>query len=70
MERFCENTNCKKKLREYRDQTIKLYNEVDSVENDLKERDEFLQLVIKERNNYKSEIKQLKKRKRRIRQRK
>ena len=47
MERLCENTNCKKKLREYRDQTIKLYNEVDSVENDLKEREEFLQLESK-----------------------
>ena len=55
MERFCESTNCKKKLREYRDLTVKLYGEVDSVENDSKERVEFLQQVIKERNNYKGE---------------
>ena len=62
MERFCENSNCKKKLREYRDLIGKLYDEIDSVENDLKERDEFLQQVIKARNNFKSEAKHLKKR--------
>ena len=42
MEGLCENSNCKKKLREYRELTGKLYDEVDKVEEDLKERDEFL----------------------------
>ena len=59
---LCENSNCKKKLREYRELTGKLYDEVDKVEKDLKERDEFLQQVIKARNNFKSEAKHLKKR--------
>ena len=62
MEGLCENSNCKKKLREYRELTGKLYDEVDKVEKDLKERDEFLQQVIKARNNFKSEAKHLKKR--------
>ena len=62
MGRFCENSNCKKKLREYRDPIGKLYDEIDSVEKDLKERDDFLQKVIKERNDYKRETKHLKKR--------
>ena len=61
MGRFCENSNCKKKLREHKYLIEKLYDEIDSVEKDLKERNDFLQKVIKERNDFKRETKHLKK---------
>ena len=61
MEQICKNNYCKKKLQEYRESTSKLYDNIDSLEDDLKERDQFVQKVVKQRNNYQEEISLLKK---------
>ena len=59
---FCKTGPCKKKLSEYRELTSKLYNEIDSLEDDLKDKDAFLQKVVKARNNLQEDNEKLKKR--------
>ena len=62
MEQSCSNSNCRKQLREYRESTSKLYGEIDSLEDDLKDRDDFSQKIIRQRNQLQEEVSFLKKR--------
>ena len=50
MENKCINSYCKKMLKEYRENNSKLYDEVYSLEDDLKEKDTFVQKVTRQRN--------------------
>ena len=50
MEELCKARNCKKKLSEYRELNSKLYDDIYSLESDIKDKDDFLQKVIKARN--------------------
>ena len=61
MEQICQNKNCKKKLTDYRELNRKLYDDIDSVESDLKERDDFVHKVVKARNDFQKEVEILKK---------
>ena len=61
MDQICHNSICKTKLKEYRELTSKLYDDIESCEDDLKDKDNFLQKVIKKRNEYESEMVNLKK---------
>lgn len=61
MEQSCSNSNCRKQLREYRESTSKLYGEIDSLEDDLKDRDDFSQKIIRQRNQLQEEVSFLKK---------
>ena len=58
---MCQNEYCKRKLKEYRESTTKMYDDIDSLESDIKEKDNFLQTVVKTRNACQSEIAILKK---------
>ena len=58
---MCKNEYCRKKLKEYRELTTKLYDDIDGLESDIKDKDDFLQTVIKARNACQSEIAVLKK---------
>ena len=57
----CKSENCKTKLSEYRDLTSKQYNDIDTLENDIRDKDAFAQSVVKARNDLKKEIDSLKK---------
>ena len=48
MERFCNFSNCQTKLKNYQNQVNKLNAEIAGLEDDFKERDDFLQIVLKE----------------------
>ena len=61
MDVICDAKKCRRKLNDYRDLTSKLYADNDSLEADMKERDKFLQKVVKARNDYQQEIAHLKK---------
>ena len=61
MEQLCKGGYCKPKLGEYRELTTKLYDDIYGLESDLKERDEFLQKVVKARNSLEMEVSDLKK---------
>ena len=61
MEQLCKNSCCKKKLQEYRDLTTKLYDDIYTLESDLKEKDGFVQHVVKGRNDFQKEVEVLKK---------
>jgi hypothetical protein len=61
MEQMCKNDYCRKNLKEYRELTSKLYDDIDGLESDLKDKDVFLQTVVKARNAYQNEVANLKK---------
>ena len=58
---LCKTGQCKKKLVEYRELTSKLYNDMDNLEDDIKDKDAFLQKVVKARNNLQEDNANLKK---------
>ena len=60
MEKNCGNSY--KMLKEYRENNIKLYEEIDSVENDLKDTDTFAQKVVRQGNQLQEEMSFLKRR--------
>ena len=62
MEELCKARNCKKKLSEYRELNSKLYDDIYSLESDIKDKDDFLQKVVKARNARPSEVSALKQR--------
>ena len=55
-------TSVKKKLREYRELTTKLYSDIEALEDDMKDKEDFLQKVVKARNNLQEDNSNLKKR--------
>ena len=54
MESKCDNSWCKKKERKYRD-------EIYALEDDIRDKDEFAQKVVRQKNSYHAEISVLKK---------
>ena len=56
MENLCKTGYCRKKLGEYRELTTKLYDDIDSLETDIKDKDTFLQTVVKARNALQNDI--------------
>ena len=61
MEKMCKTGYCRKKLSEYRELTTKQYDDIDSLETDIKDKDTFLQTVVKARNALQSDVSNLKK---------
>ena len=61
MEQSCKNESCKRKLKDYRELTSKQYDDIDALETDIKDKEAFVQTVVKARNNYQSEVALLKK---------
>ena len=61
MEQMCSSKNCKSKLSDYREMNRKLYNDLDAFEEDMRDKDVFLQKLSKERNGYQKEFDNLKK---------
>ena len=59
---LCKTGLCKKKLIEYRELACKLCNDIDSLEDDFKDKDAFLQKVVKVRNNLQEDNENLKQR--------
>ena len=59
---ICKNIHCKKKLGEYWELTSKLYDDISSFEDDMKDKDDFLQNVVKARNTLQEEVANIKKR--------
>ena len=53
MENICHLSTCETRLKSYQKQINKLNGEIASLEDDLKERDDFLQTVVKARNDLK-----------------
>ena len=49
--------NQKKKIQEYRDLNSKLYDDIYSLDDDIKEKEFFVQKVIKQRNDLQNEVK-------------
>ena len=60
MENVCHISTCETRLKSYQKQINKLNAEIASLEDDLKERDDFLQTVVKGRNDLKKELRALK----------
>ena len=60
MENICHLSTCETRLKSYQKQINKLNGEIASLEDDLKERDDFLQTVVKARNDLKKEVRVLK----------
>ena len=58
---ICKIRQCKTKLSEYREMTSKLYDDIDSLETDIKDKDKFVQTVVKARNALQEEVSNLKK---------
>ena len=56
MEQLCKNGYCKRKLNEYRELTSKQYDDIDTLENDIKDKDAFVQTLVKARNDYQKEV--------------
>ena len=61
MEKNCTNSYCKKMLKEYRESNSKLYDDIYSLEDDLKDKDTFAQNVTRQRNQSQEEVSVLKK---------
>ena len=61
MDLICKTGHCKKKLNEYRDLTRKLYDDIDNLETDFKDKEDFLQKIVKARNNLQEDVFQLRK---------
>ena len=64
MDNLCKSGNCKQKISEYRESNRKLYDDIDGLESDIKEKDDFLQKVVKARNFLQNEVADLKKKNR------
>ena len=47
MEQSCKSGYCKKKLNEYRELTSKQYDDIDTLETDIKDKDAFVQTLVK-----------------------
>ena len=60
MEQSCINNYCKKVLKEYRESNSKLYDEIYSLEDELKDKDTFAQKVIRQKNQSREEVALLK----------
>ena len=60
MDMFCHSSNCQTRLKNYQDQVNKLNSEIAGLEDDFKERDDFLRTVVKGRNDLKKEARVLK----------
>ena len=56
MDQTCKIASCKKKLREYRDLTRQQYDDMDSLEKDIRDKDAFAQTTVKARNDLQKEI--------------
>jgi hypothetical protein len=56
MENLCKTGECKRKLKEYRELTTKLYDDIDGLEGDIKDKDDFVQKIVKARNALQSEV--------------
>ena len=61
MEQSCKSGYCRKKLNEYRELTSKQYDDIDTLETDIKDKDAFVQTLVKARNDYQNEVITLKK---------
>ena len=57
----CLNSECKQKLKEHRELTDKLNDDLEGFEADMRDKDKFAQKLSKERNSYESEVVKLKK---------
>ena len=53
---MCKNANCKKKLAEYRDQPRKQYEDIDGLEDDIRDKDAFAQTLVKTKNDIQKEL--------------
>ena len=53
MDQNCSNNVCKTKLRALRENNGKLYEEIYSLEDDIKEKDAFAEKVARQKNEYK-----------------
>ena len=58
---MCKNGYCRKKISEYRERTRKLYDDLDTLENDIKDKDDFVQHVVIARNSLQAEMSSLEK---------
>ena len=58
---MCKNDYWRRKFKEYRELTMKQYDDIDSLENDVKEKDDFVQTIVRARNTYQQEASDLKK---------
>ena len=61
MEQYCTSKSCRQKLSVYRESTSKQYETIDGLEDDIKEKDLFLQKVVQQRNQFQEEVHILKK---------
>jgi hypothetical protein len=61
MEQSCKSGYCRKKLNEYRELTSKQYDDIDTLETDIKDKDAFVQTLVKAKNDYQNEVITLKK---------
>ena len=61
MNQMCRNANCKSKVREYRELTSKQYEEIDSLESDITDKENFLQKVVQARNKLQEDVANLEK---------
>ena len=52
---MCENKQCRKKFREYIEQNSRQFEEIYSLENDIREKETFVQKIVKARNNFQEE---------------
>jgi hypothetical protein len=56
MEQNCKKRYCRRKLSEYRELTSKQYDDIDSLETDIKDKDAFVQTLVKSRNDFQNEV--------------
>ena len=53
---ICKADKCRRQLSEYRDLTSKLYADIESLEDDFKEKENFVQTVVRARNSFQEEV--------------
>jgi chromosome segregation ATPase len=58
---ICKADKCRRQLSEYRDLTSKLYADIESLEDDFKEKENFVQTVVRARNSFQEEVANMKK---------
>ena len=63
---MCKNKYCKSKLSEYREQTRKLYDDVDSLETDIKDKEDFVQTLVNNKNALQEDVAHLKKKNKKL----
>ena len=61
MNQMCRNAYYKSKEREYRELTSKQYEEIDSLESDITDKEKFLQKVVQARNKFQEDVANLEK---------